>query len=99
MSNLEKLEDLQINNKRYLYGENWTARKGLRRMKALRTVNEVVFKCDVDAAQELGELQQLRDLRMAVVSDPPNEEAKQKLAESLSKLYSLRWLNVSELSA
>ncbi|VAH54400.1 unnamed protein product [Triticum turgidum subsp. durum] len=96
VSKLEKLEHLQINNRRYFYGDSWTARKGLRRMKALRTVNEVVFKCDVDAAKELGELQQLRDLRMAIVSDPPNEEAKKKLAKSLSKLYSLRWLNISD---
>ncbi|XP_048557583.1 disease resistance protein Pik-2-like [Triticum urartu] len=96
VSKLEKLEHLQISSRRYFYGDSWTARKGLRRMKALRTVNEVVFKCDVDAAKELGELQQLRDLRMAVVSEPPNEEAKKKLAESLSKLYSLRWLNISD---
>lgn len=92
---LQKLEHLQINNKGTFFGKCWTARRSLRRMKALRTVNEIVFVSDADAAQELSELQQLRELRMAVVSDLLNDDAKQKLAESLSKLYSLRWLNVS----
>ncbi|XP_037489891.1 disease resistance protein Pik-2-like [Triticum dicoccoides] len=63
VSMLQKLEHLLINNKVNIFTKCWTARRGLRRMKALRTVNEIVFG-----------------------------------AESLSKLYSLRWLNISDIS-
>ncbi|KAM3298927.1 hypothetical protein ACQJBY_040427 [Aegilops geniculata] len=100
VSKLEKLEHLHISNK-----DNWNcwiARRGIGRMKALRTVNEVAFESDADAAQELGELQQLRELRITLkisTDNPSREDLKQKIARSLSRLYSLRWLNVTDFQS
>ncbi|XBI96618.1 hypothetical protein VPH35_032880 [Triticum aestivum] len=96
VTKLEKLEHLQINKKADIYFSCWKARKGLGRMKALRTLNVVVFDSDADAAEELGELQQLGELRMKVETDPLHLDVRQKLAKSLSKIYSLRWLNVTD---
>ncbi|XP_037480861.1 disease resistance protein Pik-2-like [Triticum dicoccoides] len=100
VSKLQKLEHLQISN----HGNNngWIARRGQGRMKALRTVNKLVLKCDVNAAQEIGDLQQLRELGIVVdmtdMSSPLVQEVNQKLAESLSKMFSLRWLNIRSTS-
>ncbi|KAI4995616.1 hypothetical protein ZWY2020_035519 [Hordeum vulgare] len=100
VSKLQKLEQLQISNR----GNNsgWIARRGMGRMKALRMVNKVILRCDASAAQEIGELQQLRELGIFVnitggtgVSDSLVQNANQKLAESLGKMCSLRWLNIN----
>nr|XP_020199576.1 disease resistance protein Pik-2-like [Aegilops tauschii subsp. strangulata] len=64
VSNLEKLEHLQMYHKEYIYQKSWIARRGLGRMKALRMANAVTFGGDADAAKGLGELQQLRELRL-----------------------------------
>ncbi|KAM3298930.1 hypothetical protein ACQJBY_040431 [Aegilops geniculata] len=91
VSQLEKLEHMSHNG--------WTARKGLGGMKALRMVNKLVVRCDANADEEIGKLQQLRELGMVVnlgeVSDTDRQDVYQKLAESLSKTNSLRWLNIS----
>ncbi|XP_044318667.1 disease resistance protein PIK6-NP-like [Triticum aestivum] len=98
VSKLEKLEHLQINNKADKYLGCWIARRGLGRMKALRMVNTVVFGSDAKAAKELGELQQMRELRITMDTrdpdDPHHEDVREKLAKSLSKMYSLRWLSI-----
>jgi disease resistance protein RPM1 len=94
VTKLEKLEHLRNSHKHN--GNCWIARPGLGSMKALRTLNEVKFGCDVAAAEELGELIQLRELRITL--DTSDQDVSQKLAKSMSKIYSLRWLNVSSTS-
>jgi disease resistance protein RPM1 len=64
VTKLEKLEHLRNSHKHS--GNCWIARPGLGSMKALRTLNEVKFGCDVAAAEELGELIQLRELRITL---------------------------------
>ncbi|CAD6343882.1 unnamed protein product [Miscanthus lutarioriparius] len=73
----------------------WTIPRGISKMKALRVLRRVTLgNDDSDAAQEVGELEQLQvfvvslDDRKAIV----DEDVLRNLALSLSKMCSLRWL-------
>ncbi|XP_037488040.1 disease resistance protein Pik-2-like [Triticum dicoccoides] len=96
VTKLEKLEHLQFNKKDAIFYTSWRASKGLGRMKALQTVNAVVFGSDADVAEELVNLQQVRELRMDVDCGPLDLNVRKNLAVSLGKIYSLRWLNITD---
>jgi disease resistance protein RPM1 len=66
-------------------------------MKALHKVNNVVVTSNIEVAREIGELGQLQELTMFVSRGTPHDVV-EELNHSLSKLYSLRFLNVEILS-
>jgi disease resistance protein RPM1 len=92
---LEKLEHLLFSGK----GESWTGwmlPQGIHKMKALRQVNKAVIH-DHAVAEEIGELDQLQELAIYVDTRETGidqEKVAEKLACSLSKMYSLRWLDM-----
>jgi len=96
VTNLEKLERIEFRHKTEWY-IMWSLPRGLEKMKALREVNVAVLKNDVQIARELGELQQLQSLSMYIDCRDDNSEVFQEIADSLSKLYSLRRLDISNL--
>jgi len=91
---LEKLEHLLFSGK----GESWSGwmlPQGINKMKALRQVNKAAVIYDPKVAEEIGELDQLQEL--AIYVDTRKEmgpEVVKNLACSLSKMYSLRWLDI-----
>uniref|UniRef100_A0A0D9XVF6 AAA+ ATPase domain-containing protein n=1 Tax=Leersia perrieri TaxID=77586 RepID=A0A0D9XVF6_9ORYZ len=90
---LKKLEHLLFSSIRGNYG--WMLPKGVKKMKALRQVNKAAVVYDPDVAEEIGELDQLQELAIYVdTGKKMNLEVVEKLASSLSKMYSLRWLEV-----
>jgi disease resistance protein RPM1 len=91
VTDLEKLEVLR-HSYRDGYDNCWIARRGLGRMKALQVLNEVMFGCDVAAAKELGELQELTELYLVLHNA---EDVTQILAESLSKINTLRQFSIA----
>ncbi|TVU06473.1 hypothetical protein EJB05_49690, partial [Eragrostis curvula] len=92
--NLEKLERIEFRHK-IEWDLLWCLPTGLQKMKALREV-DVAFlnKDNVQAARELGELQQLQGIAMYIQHQVQDDVIKE-LALSLSKLYSLRKLDIS----
>uniref|UniRef100_M8BSG0 Disease resistance protein RPM1 n=1 Tax=Aegilops tauschii TaxID=37682 RepID=M8BSG0_AEGTA len=93
VTNLEKLESLLYSNKERYWDFHWEAPKGLRKMKALRKVNNLTVRSNIDVIEEIGELEQLEELDISVI--PEIDQAHHdKLDESLSRLYSLRCLNL-----
>lgn len=99
---LEKLEHLLFSGK----GESWTGwmlPRGISKMKALRQVNKAVIH-DPEVAEEVGELDQLQELAIYVDTRKQQQQQQEennrlevvteKLACSLSKMYSLRWLDM-----
>ncbi|TVU06722.1 hypothetical protein EJB05_49950, partial [Eragrostis curvula] len=94
VTNLEKLERIEFRHK-IKWDILWCLPKGLQKMKALREV-DVAFlnKDNVQAARELGELQQLQGIAMYIQHQVQDDVIKE-LALSLSKLYSLRKLDIS----
>ncbi|KAG2583817.1 hypothetical protein PVAP13_6KG246100 [Panicum virgatum] len=93
VTELENLESLQFSNKEDYWSFHWEAPRGLRKMKALRKVNNVVVTSSTEVAKEIAELRQLQELTMFVPSGIPRDVA-EALDHSLSRLYSLRFLNV-----
>ncbi|XP_066391649.1 disease resistance protein Pik-2-like [Miscanthus floridulus] len=95
ITKLEKLEHIRFSNRDDFWGTMWTIPRGISKMKALRVLRRVTLgNEDTDAAQEVGELEQLQvfvvslDDRKAIV----DEDVLRNLALSLSKMCSLRWL-------
>ncbi|TVU11795.1 hypothetical protein EJB05_45399, partial [Eragrostis curvula] len=95
---LEKLEHLLFSNKgTSTYGMSaWKLQQGVNKMKALRQVNRAVIY-DPKVAEEIAELDQLQELAIYVDTRKHKRKANdaaKKLASSLSKMYSLRWLEI-----
>uniref|UniRef100_A0A0D9YZV7 AAA+ ATPase domain-containing protein n=1 Tax=Oryza glumipatula TaxID=40148 RepID=A0A0D9YZV7_9ORYZ len=94
---LEKLEHLLFYGK----GETWSGwmpTQGIKKMKALRQVNKAAVIDDHKVAEEIGELDQLQELALYVdTRKKMDHKVVEKLACSLSKLYSLRWLDIGNL--
>ncbi|KAF0896660.1 hypothetical protein E2562_026773 [Oryza meyeriana var. granulata] len=89
---LEKLEHLLFSGKG---GCGWMMPQGINKMKALRQVNKAAVVYDHKVAEEIGELDQLQELAINVdTGKEMNPEVVEKLACSLSKMYSLRWLEI-----
>ncbi|CAL4971416.1 unnamed protein product [Urochloa decumbens] len=85
VTKLSKLERLKV--------FEWFLPQGLGNMKALREVDCAALKAgDVQAAREIGELQQLQALY--IILHGYGEELLHALASSLSKTYALRTLEV-----
>uniref|UniRef100_K3Z101 Uncharacterized protein n=1 Tax=Setaria italica TaxID=4555 RepID=K3Z101_SETIT len=93
VTKLSKLERLRVNR--------WSLPLGLGNMKALREVDFAVLKVgDVQVAREIGELQRLQILYIALEKSEaePNDKEDEflhELASSLSKTYALRTLHLS----
>ncbi|CAM0958914.1 unnamed protein product [Alopecurus aequalis] len=94
VTELEKLDSLLCSNE-HKYGLNclWEAPKGLRKMKALRKLNSLTVRSNMDAIEEIGELEQLQELDIYVALGI-HQDYQDKLDKSLSRLYSLRRLNL-----
>nr|CAB3470335.1 unnamed protein product [Digitaria exilis] len=94
---LEKLERLFFSQKD-VWETMWKPPKGLWKMKALREVGWVVLEDDaVRVAQEIGELEDLQRLSIYVNCDGSKSSGAKvlkELAQSLSKTYSLRSLDM-----
>ncbi|CAO2182665.1 unnamed protein product [Urochloa humidicola] len=93
VTELENLESLQFSNKDDYVRFHWEAPRGLRKMKALRKVNNVVVTSNTEVAKEIAELGQLQELTIFVPSGIPRDVV-EVLDHSLSRLYSLRFLNI-----
>ncbi|OEL18286.1 Disease resistance protein RPM1 [Dichanthelium oligosanthes] len=91
---LEKLEHLLFSGK----GETWSGwmlPQGINKMKALRQVNKAAVVYDPKVAKEIGELDQLQELAIYVdTRKEMKQEVVKELARSLSKMYTLRWLDI-----
>ncbi|XP_037419339.1 disease resistance protein Pik-2-like [Triticum dicoccoides] len=96
MRNVEKLECLKFNKKDVQWWVMWKPPRGVSNMKALRDVDRLLVG-DVEIAKELGELEQLQRIFVYVVDNPQQEDVRQQLALSLSKMCSLRWLNLGDM--
>ncbi|KAM3253766.1 hypothetical protein ACQJBY_047707 [Aegilops geniculata] len=101
VTKLEKLEDLLFYNTHNNW-HGWMLPPGINKMKALRHLNKVVVVSDQKAAEDIGELDQLQELCIYVDSRKEIDQDVQKgvleaLAFSLSKLYSLRCLDIGNL--
>ncbi|XP_066393422.1 disease resistance protein Pik-2-like [Miscanthus floridulus] len=98
VTNLEKLERLQFYSKLGWY-VMWRLPRGLKRMKALRVVNNAILENNIEVAQEIGELEELQELTLYIDSGSigDNTQVLEELAASLSKTYSLRSLNIGDL--
>ncbi|XP_037439174.1 disease resistance protein Pik-2-like [Triticum dicoccoides] len=98
VTKLEKLEYLLFSTK----GNNWSGwmlPKGIRKMKALRHVNKAVVIHDPNVAKEIGELDQLEELCIYVdTRENIHEDVPIELACSLSKIYSLQWLEIGNFA-
>ncbi|XP_062186540.1 disease resistance protein Pik-2-like [Phragmites australis] len=97
ITNLENLERIHFRNK-HEWHLMWNLPRGLRKMKALREVGFAFLRNDVQVVRELGELQQLQSLAMYVEDSKDDAEVLQEFALSLSKLYSLRHLDISNMN-
>uniref|UniRef100_A0ACD5W3Z4 Uncharacterized protein n=1 Tax=Avena sativa TaxID=4498 RepID=A0ACD5W3Z4_AVESA len=93
VTELDKLETLLYSNK---HGY-WEAPKGLGKMKALRKLNNLTVRSNnIGVIEEIGELEQLQELDVSVIAHIPQDD-QDKLDNSLSRLYSLRYLNLQIL--
>ncbi|XP_037416274.1 disease resistance protein Pik-2-like [Triticum dicoccoides] len=94
VTKLEKLEHLLFSIKGTFWS-GWMLPRGINKMKALRQVNKAVVIYDPMVAKEIGELDQLQELGIYVdTREDVNQEVLEELACSLSKLYSLRSLDI-----
>jgi disease resistance protein RPM1 len=72
----------------------WMIPQGINKMKRLHQLNRAEID-DPKAAEEIGELDQLQELAIYVdTRKEMNPEVLKELARSLSKMYSLRWLEI-----
>ncbi|XP_062186347.1 disease resistance protein Pik-2-like [Phragmites australis] len=94
MTNLEKLERIEFKHKKR-WDVMWNLPRGLSKMKALREVGFALLRNDVQVVQELGELKQLQYIGMSIEDCQDNAAVLQQLGLSLSKMYSLRRLGIS----
>lgn len=95
---LEKLERLFFSQKD-VWSTMWKPPQGLWKMKALREVGWVVLEDNaVEVAQAIGELEHLQRLSIYVNCDGSNgSKVLEELAQSLSKTYSLRSLDMGNI--
>jgi disease resistance protein RPM1 len=93
VTNLEALEYLYFTNKNEWY-TLWRLPRGLGKMKALRLARKVDLIDDEQVAREIGELAQLRDIEFVLCCH--DQQVLQHLADSLSRLKSLRTLKVAD---
>ncbi|CAL4940171.1 unnamed protein product [Urochloa decumbens] len=94
---LEKLEHLLLSGKsnRWFSWIGWMLPQGINKMKALRQLNRAVVIHDDKVAKEIGELDQLQELAIYVdTRKGMNPKVVEELACCLSKMYSLRWLDI-----
>ncbi|KAM3215218.1 hypothetical protein ACQJBY_067292 [Aegilops geniculata] len=75
----------------------WTPPRGVSKMKALREVIKVGISDDIEVVKEIGKMQQLQLIHIFVKRSVPSEEVLRELAISLSKIYSLRSLNIGQI--
>jgi disease resistance protein RPM1 len=94
---LHKLERLLFSSRRGI-SIRWKMPRGVKKMKALREVGKVVLTPDIQVAKEIGELDQLQKLGIYANSDEHNYgvDVLEAFAISLSKMHSLRWLNIGD---
>ncbi|CAO2189962.1 unnamed protein product [Urochloa humidicola] len=91
---LEKLEHLLFSGKGEVWS-GWMPPQGINKMKALRQVNKAAVVYDPKVAKQIGELEQLEELAIYVdTRKKMNMDVVQELACSLSRLYTLRWLDI-----
>uniref|UniRef100_A0A0E0RE98 Uncharacterized protein n=1 Tax=Oryza rufipogon TaxID=4529 RepID=A0A0E0RE98_ORYRU len=97
VTKLEKLEHLLF----FDQGDSgWMLPQGINKMKALRQLKKAAVVFDAKVAEEIGELGQLQELAIFVdTGKKMNNGVVKKLASSLSKMYSLRWLDIGNLDA
>ncbi|KAM3271635.1 hypothetical protein ACQJBY_042066 [Aegilops geniculata] len=98
VTRLEKLENLLFSTE----GNNWsgwTLPGGIGKMKALRHVNKAAV-IHPNVAKEIGELDQLQELCIYVDTSEGqvDENIFKELACSLSKIYSLQWLEIGNFA-
>uniref|UniRef100_A0ACD5YEJ8 Uncharacterized protein n=1 Tax=Avena sativa TaxID=4498 RepID=A0ACD5YEJ8_AVESA len=98
VTDLHQLERLLFTHKSEWF-TMWKAPTGLSKMKALREASCVVIKDNIQAAQEIGDLEQLGGLFVYLDESSSNHaEVRRNLASSLSRTNSLRWLIVGDIS-
>ncbi|KAK1620747.1 hypothetical protein QYE76_026264 [Lolium multiflorum] len=96
VTNLEKLERLLFSNK-YWPPPEWQPPSGISRMKALREVNNIVIRDNIQVAKEIGDLEGLQGIVVYLDCRRENhEEVRKHLAASLCRMNALRWLNVGD---
>lgn len=93
VTNLEALEYLYFTNKN-AWDTLWRLPRGLGKMKALRLARKVDLIDDEQVAREIGELAQLRDIEFVLYCH--DQQVLKHLADSLSRLKSLRTLKVAD---
>lgn len=96
VTNLEKLERLLFSTKD-TWLSMWQPPSGISRMKALREVNSIVIRDNIQVAKEIGDLEGLQGIVVHVNGDSEiREELRKHLAASLCRTNALRWLNVGD---
>ncbi|KAF7098851.1 hypothetical protein CFC21_100558 [Triticum aestivum] len=75
----------------------WTPPRGVSKMKALREVIKIGISDDIEVVKEIGKLQQMQLIHIFVKRSVPSEEVLRELAVSLSKIYSMRSLNIGQI--
>jgi disease resistance protein RPM1 len=66
-------------------------------MKALQVLRGVSLGDDSKVAQEVGELEELEELKISIdINKAIDEEVLKELALSISKMHSLRWLSIGQ---
>lgn len=93
---LLKLERLFFGSSRH-WDVLWMPPRGVSKMKALREVLKVGVTDDIEVVKEIGKMQQLQLIHIFVKRSVPSEEVLRELAISLSKIYSLRSLNIGQI--
>ncbi|XP_071678544.1 disease resistance protein Pik-2-like [Lolium perenne] len=94
--NLEKLERLLF-SKRNTWSPTWQPPSGISRMKALREVNSIVIRDNIQVAKEIGDLEGLQGIVVHVEAESQiHEEVCKHLAASLCRTNALRWLSVGD---
>ncbi|KAM0852465.1 hypothetical protein ACQ4PT_051734 [Festuca glaucescens] len=94
VTNLEKLERLLFSTKD-TWLSMWQPPSGISRMKALREVNNIVIRDNIQVA--IGDLEGLQGIVVHVNGDSEiREELRKHLAASLCRTNALRWLNVGD---
>jgi len=99
VTELRKVERLKFSHKDVeKWTTMWKAPSRVSEMKALREVGNVIVD-GVQAAQEIGKLEQVQAIDVYVDGRSEDKEMiRQELAFSLSKMYSLRSLNVGDIT-
>uniref|UniRef100_A0A0D9XVF2 AAA+ ATPase domain-containing protein n=1 Tax=Leersia perrieri TaxID=77586 RepID=A0A0D9XVF2_9ORYZ len=97
VTKLEKMEHLLFS---YKGDSGWMLPQGINKMKALRQLKNATVVSDAKVAEEIGELGQLQELAIYVdTGKEMNMDVVEKLASSLSRMHSLRWLDIGNLNA